>query len=78
MLLIMGLELSCRVDELGLSVLKGVEYQATSETTLHVCLIVVVLYGAVLSLTAKTSVWYLLVNKHQCNSKLRFNHTRPF
>ena len=26
---------------------------------------VVVLYGAVLSLTAKTSVWHLLVNKHQ-------------
>ena len=26
-------------------------------------------YGAVLSLTAKTSVWYLLVNKHQRNNK---------
>ena len=40
-----------------------------SETTLYVCLVVVVLYDAVLSFTAKTSVWYLLVNKHQCNSK---------
>ena len=26
-------------------------------------------YGAVLSLTAKTSVWYLLISKHHCNSK---------
>ena len=34
-----------------------------SETTLYVCLVVGVLYGAVLSLTTKTSVWYLLVNK---------------
>ena len=50
----------CRVAELCLSVLKGVDYQTTiakvihgllSETTLHVCLVVVVL-----SLTAKTSV----------------------
>ena len=29
LLLIPGLELCCRVDELGLSVLKGVDYQAT-------------------------------------------------
>ena len=34
---------------------------SVSETTLHVCLVVVVLYGAVLSLSAKTSVWCLLV-----------------
>ena len=50
-----------------------VDYQTTIakviQFTLHDCLVVVVLYGAVLSLTAKTFVWYLLVNKHQCNSK---------
>ena len=51
--------------------------QFTFETTLHVCLVVVVLYSDVLSLTAKTSGWYLLVNKHQCNSKYSTMHA-PF
>ena len=56
---------------------QGNSLSLLSETTLHVCLVVVVLYGAVLSLTAKTSVWHLLVNKHQCNSKDSTMHA-PF